>query len=546
MRLYGRMCGLSQTVIANFLPTNFIAAQNASKSDTRVYKTIRNVLETKKQMSILDWRKLSKICCGHGFGYQAYYALVSRDPSMSEVRKLFSAFHQEKIFTLILKAQTLQVFKIYESECTEDDHKFILDTVEEIIKKFQILTPQIVRPMLFGVGVTPEWKEQCELLRSKLTTIDSSVYELTALAAFHHRDFNYAWDQVRKAASVTYGDNWAPELFHGIVQSHRLHPKEGILSKLFEIIEEYSLMLPVGVAEEIDQILNEDTKTVSRYSTVSLSGHCSCCEKKLRKIPLTSEEQKNLLESVEKRFDVDCKFVTYEEKELRHFKMFLKVCPPYTVVIDGANIYYRNKADSKDFNTAKKAVKQLEEAGHKILLIGRNHMKQHKLFTSLFKKHTTYYVKDRSVDDAYVIYAAVSSGPNTIVVSNDYFGTYYADMPQESRLVFRKWQLSNQVVCTGYLASYLVFPEISPICQKSEDGSSLHIPVVPNASRHTFAPAGWLCVQHVTTQQKKKSDKLWPVRKFDVEETSNQYAFRNHAHSIKHKVGTKLANSVRN
>lgn len=81
------------------------------------------------------------------------------------------------------------------------------------------------------------------------------------------------------------------------------------------------------------------------------SGVCGCCKRKLRKIPLTSEESESLLESVEKRFEVDCKFSTYEGKELRHFKMFLKISPPYTAVIDGANLFYRRKVDSHDFTT---------------------------------------------------------------------------------------------------------------------------------------------------------------------------------------------------
>lgn len=76
------------------------------------------------------------------------------------------------------------------------------------------------------------------------------------------------------------------------------------------------------------------------------SGHCDCCKEKLRKIPLTDEERNSLLKSVEKRFETDCKFATYEKKELSDFKMFLKMAPPYSAVVDGANLFFRTKSQS--------------------------------------------------------------------------------------------------------------------------------------------------------------------------------------------------------
>ncbi|XP_034238779.1 mitochondrial ribonuclease P catalytic subunit-like isoform X2 [Thrips palmi] len=549
MRLFRRLCNINKAVIAQFLPSAFEVAQNVNRSDCKVYLTVRNILNMKKQLSVSDWRKLSKVCSERGFGYQAFVALVSKDPGLSELKILFAALHQENFLSLILKAQTLQVFKMYEADCTADDHKFILDTVDEVTNKFQVLTPHIVKPLLFGVGVTSSWKEKCELLGSMLSTHDACVPELSALAAFRHGDFDYAWDQLRKAAAFLGGTNCCPELFHGIVESHILYPNEGLLSKLFDFIQEFSLSLPVSVAEEIDSILNKDVKTVSRFSTVGLSGHCSCCKRKLKKIPLTSEEKDSLLKSVEKRFEVNCKFTTYEAGELHEFKMFLKMSPPFTVVIDGANLFFRTKSSSNPFAIAKKTVKDLEDRGHKILLLGRNHMRGKTGFTSVFKNHITYFVRDRSVDDAYIIYAAVSGGPNTLLVSNDFYGTYYARMPQESRAAFRKWQLSHQVVGTGYLAANLVLPEFSPICQKSEDGSALHIPIVPNSSRNSFSPSGWLCIQrNVTKEQKSKSSTLWPVRKFDVEDVDRHFAFRNHAIQVREKIESSKNNtkSVKN
>lgn len=71
------------------------------------------------------------------------------------------------------------------------------------------------------------------------------------------------------------------------------------------------------------------------------SGHCSCCKRKLRKIPITTEDYKLLLESIEDTFGVDCKFSSYERKEVEEFKLFLKKCPSYSVVVDGLNLFYR-------------------------------------------------------------------------------------------------------------------------------------------------------------------------------------------------------------
>jgi len=60
------------------------------------------------------------------------------------------------------------------------------------------------------------------------------------------------------------------QLFLAIIENHDLHPNEGLLSKLFQIVEEFSLMLPLSAAKEIDKILNEDITKVSRFSTINL------------------------------------------------------------------------------------------------------------------------------------------------------------------------------------------------------------------------------------------------------------------------------------
>lgn len=239
MRLHSRLRAVSSALITHFQPATFVSVQKYNLCDFTIYKTVRKIVQTKKQMSVTDWRKLSQISSSRAFGYQAYAGLLSLDPGLPEIKKLFSALEEEEIYSTVLKAQTLQVFNIYKSDCSEEDYKFIQDTIDEILNKFPVLTAQILRPLLYGAAVLPKWKETCELLGSKLSKVrlsnsciflsssfcvkvicnddllsqvDSCVYEVSALAAFHHNDFGYAWEQLRKASSTAYVENWCTEV----------------------------------------------------------------------------------------------------------------------------------------------------------------------------------------------------------------------------------------------------------------------------------------------------------------------------------------------
>lgn len=64
----------------------------------------------------------------------------------------------------------------------------------------------------------------------------------------------------------------------------------------------------------------------------------------------------------------------------------------------------------------------------------------------------------------------------------------------------------------------------------------MHIPIVHDSnSRNAFSATQWLCIQHVTEEQKAKADALWPRRKFEMDSSDAQYAFKGHVLNVKEK-----------
>ena len=55
----------------------------------------------------------------------------------------------------------------------------------------------------------------------------------------------------------------------------------------------------------------------------------------------------------------------------------------------------------------------------------------------------------RVADDHYFVYSALTSGPQTLFVSNDLLGNHIDKYPQLLQPIFKKWQRSSQVHFTN-------------------------------------------------------------------------------------------------
>lgn len=524
MRLFSKLFSRDAAELLEYSVLEHQIIGRRASPGTNLNFTVKNVLEVKKTMAVSDWVKLSNITRSPGFGYQAFRALMQRNGGLPDIHKLITALEQNNSMNPILKSEFMTAFDVHRNSCTKEDIKYVTGAIDEVLSKFPVLTKELGNSLLRGLSLLPVWNEKAELILSKMgDTADYSTDGVLALVAFTHGKYDEGFVYLKKAMSA--GIPLHPIVYHRLLQGHETYPKENIPFRLLTFLEDHYHMISLSVAQELARILDKSESWVSRFVHLNHSGKCGICKKQLQKLPLSAEEHMLLLQEIEKRFDLNCSFTTYQREEVAAFKMFLKENPPYTIVIDGCNLFYLN-----DMYRWKRVCNMLEKQGHKILLLCKEHLRRERVFRDIFKRHLFYYVKNSTMDDTFIIYSAVSSGRDTAVLTNDYFGTYFSNITGSARVLFRRWQLSNQIV-SGQ--NELVFPKYSPVCQKSEDGKTIHVPLVPDKSYKVYAPSGWLCLHKVSKEEKQNASRLWPQKQFQLQDKFVGDSFKMHATHIK-------------
>ena len=141
---------------------NFPSMTAAVAPGYYIKKCLSEVLNVKKTLAVGDWINLQKFHPLPGFGFHALNALLAKDSGLPEIRKLVRALESSNALNPVLKAQMMPAFEKYYRDCNEEDQKFILDTCDEVMTQFPVLTPDVANLLLRGLTLTPFWKEKGE------------------------------------------------------------------------------------------------------------------------------------------------------------------------------------------------------------------------------------------------------------------------------------------------------------------------------------------------------------------------------------------------
>lgn len=504
-------------------------------SAENAYFMVSNILGVKKKLTLAEWIKLFNIYQKPGLAFQASRVLLKQSSGMEDFRTLLRAQEQTGGMNPVLKVKLMGVFQSYKDDCTESDHTFIYNAVNEALNSLPSINTEVAVDLLHGLDAVPKWKEYMDLVFDKLGDKENfDVLQAAAVTAFAHYDLKTGYKFLSKVMPIRSSTNvFNPMLLQRMLDAHL---KDNSVFQFLDTLEKQSYMLPIDPAEQLRAHFEATKNWVSRFTSILPSGQCSCCKRSLRRVPIEAEEFDSLLRNVDKTFDVDCEFNTYEREEVDEFKKFLRHHPLSTIVMDGLNVYHRFRTPIK----MRPLIKALEEQGCRLLVITRKHMKTDPIFQSLFKKHSCYYVQNRSHDDSFIIYASLYYGPKTFLVSNDCYGKWYDKISPDQQHIFRKWQLSNQVVLVGQGDNQtFVFPKFTPVAQKTDDGLSYHLPITSNERSNAFSPSGWMCLQKVTKAQKRKSQELWPITELEIDPSLESSGYKMYLAQVKSRPVTK-------
>ena len=236
------------------------------------------------------------------------------------------------------------------------------------------------------------------------------------------------------------------------------------------------------------------TYTVSR-SKVDVQGICSSSNEKLEKLDLKKGEMMTLAEKISnlalKRESRSDAFQTFQKWLERH--------GPYDLIIDGANVGFFGQAKGGTFVFAQvelmlEKVKELWP-NRKPLVVLHNRRLHHftkdnkanaALVDKLKSNHEIFASPSGSNDDWYWIYAAVLSGENGLLVTNDEMRDHI--FQTLASRYFQKWKLCHQVHFSVYGKDVdLKEPGNYTKCIQRSGKGSWHFPIKDSSE--------WLCAE---------------------------------------------------
>lgn len=217
------------------------------------------------------------------------------------------------------------------------------------------------------------------------------------------------------------------------------------IERLFTLWAEYGIIPHETTAEELSNTCNE--YGWSAKPTILHKSMCTRCKLKAFQSDLTTEEFKILKDTIMKKLIVEKGYQITNPRERANFVRFLESSRPYDVVIDALNVVYARVGQTKYrfVDNLINLIQHIHSQGKRSLVIGKSHINKYKKLDRYKNIADFYLVENMSNDDEFILFATVSSGKNTIFVSNDFMRQHkFALSDPKVSMLFKRWQHYHQ------------------------------------------------------------------------------------------------------
>lgn len=271
------------------------------------------------------------------------------------------------------------------------------------------------------------------------------LYNSIGSSAFDDGDFYLGWSVMNSISTQNFNPHpMILTAYWRACSALRLNFRRNI-DKMLHFINDNDLLLS---REAIDSLQIELTKFGSSLTSMQISsnGTCDSCLNELEQIHLKKEEHDNLARQIAKMSYESCSRI-----DLNRLIRITRGKDQYDVVIDGLNVV--RVLSSSDGNHLKQAqilhalVKHLRLQNQKILIIGRkymDHWSDH-IMHHIHRCATVFLTSaNDEADDLLLLYAALHSGENTNVITNDLLKNHRCKLDEAGQQLFSRWQKSRQ------------------------------------------------------------------------------------------------------
>ncbi|VEN35039.1 unnamed protein product [Callosobruchus maculatus] len=439
--------------------------------------------------------------CDLGTSYLNFLKKENIEPNLATIGKYLKLLYTINADMVFKEGKKLPVI----------EEELILRYYEDLRRDYPVLDSYSLENAILALSVTSKWRTCLDLLKDieATATPNNLCYSSSIAAAFINKEEELGWAMLEEMLQCERIPN--SYAFHGYLSRLRRHRSKRLiiekLEMLFLFLQKYDMKCPEDVIKNIAD-LADGLKLLNIFTTVSFKGICQNCQSRMTNFELTPNEFAELKGAVLENVIVGKNvFSKTDPDELERFKKFVTNMGTFDVVLDGLNVAY--SAGTKNSPVVHSGlvaavVSHFVENRRRVLVLGRKHMnkwpKQNWGYVN--ENATVFLTQNISQDDPYLLYCALQSGQNTVIVTRDLMRShrFLLESPNLKKnfnrwLNQRQWQLVRVDEQRGP-----IFRKPPPFTVTTQKANGLwHIPYEQNKvnEKDQYIDT-WLCLK--TTQ----------------------------------------------
>lgn len=278
------------------------------------------------------------------------------------------------------------------------------------------------------------------------------------------------------------------------------------IEKLLKFIAKNELIVSKAVIDDLNHRVSQFGGSAV-LAEMDYTGTCQRCEHQLPPLLQSMLE----FQTLKREFEQVIVKPKVPSIQLSVFRQMVNKKKVYDYVIDSLNVT-RVFPDSKGniFKQGKlltQIVEQLKVNNQKVFIVGKKHVETWpEPAVNFIRKNATVFLSNHkeAIDDIFMMYAALISGPKAHFVTNDLLLDYLQEFSENGRKIFKNWQKQHQ-----HFISYDHKTEMTHIyrpkkfhcnAQKVEETQQWHIPYTEKPLLYSLhglvrVPIEWACIK---------------------------------------------------
>ncbi|XP_055325484.1 mitochondrial ribonuclease P catalytic subunit-like [Sitodiplosis mosellana] len=361
-----------------------------------------------------------------------------------------------------------------------------------------------------------DWRNVLDLVKNqglKCNRSSVQVFNNLTAQAFWDADTALGWEMLNKINREDFQPNC--ETFQAYLDYCSMDRATFVenLEKMLEFIGKNDVIVSKTVIKTLNHKIKKFGGSAVR-TELSNIGICQNCEHQMPSLLQSLLE----FETLKREFEQLILKPRIPSVQLGLFRQIVNKKQSYDYVIDSLNVT-RNFPDSKGniFKQGKlltQIVEQLRMQNKKVLIVGKKHVETWpESAVNFIRKNTTVFLSNHkeAVDDVFMMYGALVSGPNAHFVTNDMLTDHMQELSDNGKKLFKNWQKQHQhFISYDYKtdSTHIYSPKkFHHNARKTEDSKQWHIPYTEKPLLYSpkglirRVPVEWACVKFKNRSQ---------------------------------------------